>query len=85
MLANLFIYLISFLNSNKLKETLNIHIYSPFICVSVKPTLIEMPRVRILNENFDTPKRQFPVGTAIQLTCQGQVGSDQSKVRINAY
>lgn len=41
-----------------------------------------MPRVKILNENFDTPSRQFPVGTAIQLTCQGQVGSDKSKVRM---
>lgn len=45
----------------------------------VKPTVIEMPRVRILNQNFDTPSRQFSVGTAIQLTCQGQVGSDKSK------
>lgn len=54
-------------------------------CDLVKPTVIEMPRVRILNQNFDTPSRQFPVGTAIQLTCQGQVGSDKSKVRINAY
>lgn len=57
----------------------------PCICVSVKPTMIEMPRVRILNALSDTPNRQFPVGTAIQLTCQGQVGSDQSKVRIKGY
>lgn len=56
-------------------------IMSRFTCVSVKPTLIEMPRVRILNEFFDTPNRQFPVGTAIQLTCQGEVGSDRSTVR----
>lgn len=49
------------------------------VSYNVKPTVIEMPRVRILNENFDTPSRQFPVGTAIQLTCQGQVGSDKSK------
>uniref|UniRef100_A0A8W8KLM2 Ig-like domain-containing protein n=1 Tax=Magallana gigas TaxID=29159 RepID=A0A8W8KLM2_MAGGI len=45
----------------------------------VKPTVIEMPRVRILNENFDTQDRQFPVGTAMQLTCQGEVGSDASQ------
>lgn len=44
-----------------------------------------MPRVRILNQDFDTPSRQCPVGTVIQLTCQGQVGSDKSKVRINVY
>lgn len=42
----------------------------------VKPTAIEMPRVRILNEGFVTPDRQFPVETAIQLTCRGEVGSD---------
>nr|XP_034301832.1 uncharacterized protein LOC105345013 isoform X3 [Crassostrea gigas] len=44
----------------------------------VKSAVIEMPRVKILNELFDTPDRQFPVGTAITLTCQGQVGSDKS-------
>lgn len=54
-----------------------------FICLSVKPTVIEVPRVRILNELYDMPERQFPDGTAIQLTCRGQVGSDQSNVRIN--
>lgn len=54
----------------------------PCIYVSVKPTRIEMPRVRILGETDNTPNRQFPAGTAIQLTCQGQVGSDQSRVRI---
>lgn len=52
------------------------------LCVSVEPAVIEMPRVRILNENFDTPNRQFPVGTGIQLTCQGEIGSDPSKVSI---
>lgn len=41
-----------------------------------------MPRVRILGENFDMPNRQFPVGTAITLTCQGEIGSDPSKVII---
>eukprot|EP00105_Crassostrea_gigas_P032838 XP_011455992.2 PREDICTED: uncharacterized protein LOC105348322 [Crassostrea gigas] len=45
----------------------------------VKPTAIEMPRVRVLNENFDTQDRQFPVGTAMQLACQGEVGSDASQ------
>lgn len=45
-------------------------------------TLIEMPQLRILNANFDTPNRQFPVGTTIQLTCQGEIGSDASKVSI---
>lgn len=44
-----------------------------------------MPRVRILNEFSDTPNRQFPVGTAIQLTCQGEVGNDASKVSIYTY
>lgn len=47
----------------------------------VKPTVVEMPRVRILNAFSDTPNRQFPVATAVQLTCQGEVGSDPSKVR----
>lgn len=42
-----------------------------------------MPRLRVLTENFDTPNRQFPVGTAITLTCQGEVGSDAIKVCIN--
>lgn len=49
---------------------------------SETPTVIEMPRLRILNENFDTPNRQFPVGIMIQLTCQGEVGSDASNVSI---
>ena len=40
-----------------------------------------MPRVRILGEFSDTPARQFPVSTALQLTCEGQVGNDASKVR----
>eukprot|EP00105_Crassostrea_gigas_P029354 XP_011451281.1 PREDICTED: uncharacterized protein LOC105345013 isoform X3 [Crassostrea gigas] len=48
------------------------------ISYTAKPNVIEMPRVRILNENFDTPDRQFSVGTAIQLTCRGEVGSDAS-------
>lgn len=45
---------------------------------------MEIPSVRILNDGYDTPDRQFPVETAIQLTCQGEVGSDQTKVRFNA-
>nr|XP_034303099.1 uncharacterized protein LOC105333181 isoform X2 [Crassostrea gigas] len=45
----------------------------------VQPTIIELPRVRILNEIYDTPKRQFPVGTTIQLTCHGEIGNDVSK------
>lgn len=44
----------------------------------VKPAVIEVPRVKILNELYVTPDRQFPVGTAITLTCRGQVGSDKS-------
>ena len=47
----------------------------------MKPRIIEMPRVRILGEPFDTQLRQFPVSTALQLTCEGQVGNDASKVR----
>lgn len=54
---------------------------SRFTFVSVKPTVIEMPQVRILNACSDTPDRQFPVATAVQLTCYGEVGSDPSKVR----
>lgn len=54
-----------------------------FFWFSVKPAVIEVPRVKILNELYDTPDRQFPVGTAITLTCQGQVGSDKSNVSIN--
>ena len=53
--------------------------------VSVKPRVIEMPRVRILGEFSDTPARQFPVATALQLTCEGQVGNDASKVRAKKY
>lgn len=48
----------------------------------VRPTLIEKPRVRILNELNDTTKRQFPVRTVLQLTCKGQIGSDPNNVRI---
>lgn len=49
----------------------------------VKPRVMEMPRLRILGDLFDTPSRQFPIGTVIQITCEGQIGSDQSNVRIN--
>ncbi|XP_078323782.1 uncharacterized protein LOC111125833 isoform X3 [Crassostrea virginica] len=49
------------------------------VTYTVKPRIIEMPRVRILGEFSDTPARQFPVATALQLTCQGQVGNDASK------
>uniref|UniRef100_K1QWA0 Uncharacterized protein n=1 Tax=Magallana gigas TaxID=29159 RepID=K1QWA0_MAGGI len=45
----------------------------------VKPAVIELPRVRVLNELYDTPNRKFPVGTVITLTCQGEVGSDANK------
>lgn len=75
-------YLIHVIKTN-LASTTNIY-YIPQFSVSVKPTLMEIPRVRILNEGYDTPDRQFPVETAIQLTCQGEVGSDQTKVRFNA-
>ena len=40
-----------------------------------------MPRVRIFGEPFGTQLRKFPVSTALQLTCEGQVGNDASKVR----
>lgn len=50
---------------------------------SVKPTVMEMPRVRIQGEPYDTPIRQFPTGTVIQITCEGQIGSDPSTVGIN--
>lgn len=46
------------------------------IAHNVKPTVMEMPQVKMLNELFITPHRQFPVGTAIQLTCEGEIGSD---------
>lgn len=42
----------------------------------IRPTLIENPRVRILNKLNDTTKRQFPVRTVLLLTCKGQIGSD---------
>lgn len=45
--------------------------------------MIEMPRVKILNGLFETPDRQFPVGTALQLTCKGEVGNDPRKVCIS--
>nr|XP_034301838.1 uncharacterized protein LOC117681442 [Crassostrea gigas]XP_034301839.1 uncharacterized protein LOC117681442 [Crassostrea gigas] len=48
------------------------------IAHKVKPTVMEMPRVKILNEVYNTPYRQFPMGVAIQLTCEGQIGSDPS-------
>ena len=60
-------------------------IYSSLNFALVKPRIIEMPRVRILGEINDTPARQFPVATALQLTCEGQVGSDASKVRAKNY
>lgn len=50
---------------------------------SVKPTVMEMPRVRIPSESYDTPIRQFSKGTVIQITCEGQIGSDPSTVCIN--
>ncbi|XP_056003934.1 uncharacterized protein LOC125660939 [Ostrea edulis] len=43
---------------------------------SAQPSLIETPRVRIVGEFSDTAQRQFSVGTAVQLTCTGQTGSD---------
>lgn len=46
------------------------------------PTLIEKPKVGILNELNDTTKRQFPVETVLQLTCKGQIGSDPNNVCI---
>lgn len=36
-----------------------------------------------MNDRNDTTKRQFPVGTVLQITCQGQIGSDPNNVRIN--
>lgn len=53
-----------------------------YLC-SVKPTIIQSLRVNILNQFGETLQRQFPVGTAIQLTCQGEVGSEASNVSIN--
>lgn len=44
---------------------------------------MEMPRVRIPSESYDTPSRQFSKGTVIEITCEGQIGSDSSTVRIN--
>lgn len=54
-------------------------------CILVKPTVIELPRVKILNEYNDTPNRQFPVATSVQSTCQGEVGSDGSNVGITGF
>ena len=47
---------------------------------TVKPRVIEMPRVRILGKLTDTSLRQFPISTVLQLTCEGQIGNDTSKV-----
>ncbi|XP_061185061.1 uncharacterized protein LOC133193102 [Saccostrea echinata] len=49
-----------------------------YVTYTVHPKVIEMPSVRILGEFSNTPSRQFPVNTAIQLTCTGQIGSDAS-------
>ncbi|XP_056010940.1 uncharacterized protein LOC125678643 isoform X3 [Ostrea edulis] len=49
-----------------------------FVSYRVQPTLIEMPQVRILGEFSNTAQRQFTVGTALQLKCTGQTGSDPS-------
>ncbi|XP_062599729.1 uncharacterized protein LOC134261304 [Saccostrea cucullata] len=47
-----------------------------YVTYTVNPTTIEMPNVRILGEFSNTPSRQFPVGTTVQLTCTGQIGSE---------
>ncbi|XP_062603192.1 uncharacterized protein LOC134264963 isoform X6 [Saccostrea cucullata] len=49
-----------------------------YVTYTVNPTTIDMPTVRILGEFTNTPSRQFPVGTAIQLTCNGQIGGEPS-------
>ncbi|XP_061188113.1 uncharacterized protein LOC133196217 [Saccostrea echinata] len=49
-----------------------------YVTYTVHPTVIEMPAVRILGEFSNTALREFPVNTAIQLTCTGQIGSDAS-------
>lgn len=46
---------------------------------------LKKPRVRIFNEHNDATKRQFPVGTVLEITCLGQIGSDPSNVRINTF
>lgn len=48
------------------------------VTYNIKPTVMEMPRVRISSESQDTPSRQFSKGTLIQITCEGQIGSDPS-------
>lgn len=48
------------------------------VTYNIKPTVMEMPRVRISSESHDTPSRQFSKGTLIQITCEGQIGSDPS-------
>ena len=40
-----------------------------------------MPGVRISGELTDTSLRRFPISTALQLTCEGQIGNDARKVR----
>ncbi|XP_061187009.1 uncharacterized protein LOC133195162 [Saccostrea echinata] len=51
----------------------------------VQPNIIEIPRVRILGEQFDTNERQFEVGTALQLTCTGKIGRDPSAVCVKHF
>lgn len=48
--------------------------------ILVEPTFMEKMRVRILGEVTDTANRKFAVGTALQLTCTGEVGSEPNNV-----
>lgn len=47
---------------------------------SVQPMLIETPKVREAGSGVDTSQREFRNGTVIELTCTGQIGSDQNAV-----
>lgn len=48
------------------------------VIYNIKPTVMEMPRVKIPSDPYNTPSRQFSKGTVIQITCEGQIGSDPS-------
>nr|XP_034301823.1 uncharacterized protein LOC105345014 isoform X6 [Crassostrea gigas] len=48
------------------------------VSYTVQPMLIETPKVREAGSGVDTSQREFRNGTVIELTCTGQIGSDQN-------
>ncbi|XP_052722419.1 mucin-22-like isoform X3 [Crassostrea angulata] len=52
--------------------------YPVKVSYTVQPMLIETPKVREAGSGVDTSQREFRNGTVIELTCTGQIGSDQN-------